>query len=223
MPPSSAYAPPSRSPSSSAGFAVAFALGAAVLIVGISMLGNRRSYQLQRARTFPDSAPVPARRAIAADAVVTANVLTIRRPRAELYAFWRDFGNLPRFMENIREVRVLDGVRSEWTIAGPAGTSVTVLAEIVEEREGERIAWRSLPGSDIEAEGSVAFRDLPAGRGTAVEATVSYRPPGGQAGAWIARLFRREPNVQGRHELRRLKMLMEAGEIATSASRRDAS
>jgi len=188
------------------------------------MLGSRRrQYQLGRVREFPDSAPVPARRAIATRDVVTANTVTIQRPRAELYAYWRDFDNLPRFMENIREVRVLDGGRSEWTIAGPAGTSVTLLTDIVEERDGERIAWRSLPESDIEAEGSVEFRDQPGGRGTAVEATVSYRPPGGQAGAWIAKLFQREPNVQGRRELRRLKMLMEAGEIATSANRKDAS
>jgi uncharacterized membrane protein len=208
---------------SSAGVAAALALGAVALIVGTSMLGNRRRYQLRRTRDYPDSAPLPARRALATEAVVTGNAVAIRRPRAELYAFWRDFENLPRFMENVREVRVLDGGRSQWTIAGPAGTSVDLLAEITEERQGERIAWRSLPDSDVEAEGAVEFRDLPGGRGTAVEASVTYHPPGGTAGVWLAKLFQREPNVQGRRELRRLKMLMEAGEIATSANRKDTS
>jgi uncharacterized membrane protein len=198
------------------------ALGAAALIVGTALLGNRRIYQLERARDFPDSAPASARRAADVDVLATGNTVAIRRPRTELYAFWRDFANLPRFMENVREVKVLDDGRSQWTIAGPAGTSVRVLAEIVEEREGERIAWRSLPESDVEAEGAVEFRDLPEGRGTAVEAIVVYRPLGGRAGAWIAKLFQREPDVQGRRELRRLKMLMEAGEIATSANRKDA-
>jgi uncharacterized membrane protein len=209
--------------SANADIAAAVALGAAAVILGTALMGNRRRYQLQRARAFSDSAPARARRATAGDAVVTGNTVAIRRPRAELYAFWRDFENLPRFMENVREVKVLDSGRSQWTIAGPAGTSVEVLAEIVEERAGERIAWRSLPESDVKAEGAVEFRDLPGGRGTAVEATVSYHPPGGRAGAWIAKLFQREPNVQGRRELRRLKMLMETGELATSANRKDAS
>ncbi|MFO1143716.1 MAG: SRPBCC family protein [Amaricoccus sp.] len=214
--------PPRPPASSSAGLAAAVALGAAALVVGTTLLENRRHNQRERARAFPDSAPSSARRA-GGDLLVISNAVTIGRPRAELFAFWRDFENLPRFMENVRDVRVLDGGRSQWTIAGPAGTSFDILAEIVDEREGERIAWRSLPESDVETEGEVEFRDLPAGRGTAVAATVAYRPPGGIAGAWIAKLFGREPNIQGRRELRRLKMLMEAGEIATSANRRDPS
>jgi uncharacterized membrane protein len=223
MTPSRVHDAPRHPRSANADIAAALALGAAAVILGTALMGNRRRYQLERARTFSDSAPARARRAIARDAVVTGNTVAIRRPRAELYDFWRDFENLPRFMENVRDVEVLDSGRSRWTIAGPAGTSVEVLAEIVEERAGERIAWHSLPESDVKAEGAVEFRDLPGGRGTAVEATVSYHPPGGRAGAWIAKLFQREPNVQGRRELRRLKMLMETGELATSANRRDAS
>ena len=93
--------------------------------------------------------------------------------------------------------------------------------EVTEERDGELIAWRTLRGSDVEAEGRVSFRDAPGGRGTIVEATVAYKPPGGELGRWIARLFGREPDVQGRRELRRFKMLMETGEIATSENRKD--
>ena len=33
----------------------------------------------------------------------------------------------------------------------------------------------------------------------------------------IAKLFAAEPNIQARHELKRFKMLMEAGEIANSS------
>ena len=188
------------------------------------MLGSRRRYQLQRTRAFPDSAPPRARRAVATDAVVTGNAVAIRRPRAELYAFWRDFENLPRFMENVREVKVLDGGRSQWTIAGAR-------------RHQRRPARRDHRGARGRADrlalaaglrrrgrrGASSSATLPGGRGTAVEATVAYRPPGGEVGRWIAKLFQREPNVQGRRELRRLKMLMETGEIATSANRKDAS
>jgi uncharacterized membrane protein len=124
-------------------------------------------------------------------------------------------------MENVREVRPLGDGRFEWTIAAPAGASVTLRTEITEERPGELIAWRTLPDSEVEAEGRVSFRDPPGGGGTIVAATVAYRPPAGEIGRWIAKLFGREPKVQGRRELRRFKMLMETGEIATSRNHED--
>ena len=200
----------------------ALALVAAALVVGTSLLGSRRRrYQLERVRTYPDSAPTQTRRAVAGRLAVSGNAVRINRPRQELYAYWRDFANLPRFMENVLAVRPFGDGRSEWTIAAPAGASVTLLTEITEERDGALIAWRTLPDSEVEAEGRVSFRDPPGGGGTIVEATVAYRPPAGELGRWIARLFGREPKVQGRRELRRFKMLMETGEIATSRNHKD--
>ena len=99
--------------------------------------------------------------------------------------------------------------------------TVDLETEIAEEREGELIAWRSTEASDIDADGRVTFTEGPAGRGTIVSAEVAYRPPGGEVGRWIAKLFQREPSVQGRRELKRFKMLMETGEIATSSNRND--
>jgi uncharacterized membrane protein len=197
------------------------ALGAGTLILAMTLAGNRRRHQLARIHSHPDSAPPRARRAVAGGLVLTGNAVRINRPRQELYAYWRDFSNLPRFMENVREVRTLGDGHSEWTIAAPAGTSVVLRTGITEERAGELIAWRSLPGSEIDAEGRVAFRDAPGGRGTIVEASVAYRPPAGELGRWLAKLFGREPDVQGRRELRRFKMLMETGEIATSENRKN--
>lgn len=200
---------------------MALALGTGVVLLGTALLGNRRRYQLARARSHPDSAPPQARRALAGDLALTGNAVRINRPLQEIYAFWRDFENLSRFMDNVKAVRSLGEGRSEWTIAAPAGRSVTLRTEITEERDGELIAWRTLPDSDLEAKGRVSFRDAPGGRGTIVEATVAYRPPAGEVGRWIAKLFGREPKVQGRRELRRLKMLMETGEIATSENHKD--
>jgi uncharacterized membrane protein len=105
-----------------------------------------------------------------------------------------------------------------WTIAAPAWQSVDVETEIVEERENELIAWRSVEGSQIETQGRIGFKDAPNGRGTLVEAVIAYKPPGGELGRMIAKLFGREPNIQGRRELKRFKMLMETGEIATAAN-----
>lgn len=120
-------------------------------------------------------------------------------------------------MENIVSVEPAGASgRSRWTILAPLGSQVELETEIVEEREGEMISWRSVGGSDIEAEGKVHFRDAPAGRGTEIEAIIAYKPPAGEAGRLIAKLFGREPNIQTRRDLKRLKMLLETGEIADS-------
>jgi uncharacterized membrane protein len=94
------------------------------------------------------------------------------------------------------------------------------VTRIVADHEGEQIAWRSTEESDIDTEGKVMFRDAPGGRGTEVEAIISYVPPAGEIGRWVAKVLQAEPALQARRELKRFKMLMEAGEIATSATRK---
>ena len=195
------------------------AFGAGLVIAGAM---GAKAYDRWRERLPADSAPGRTRRGVGrfGEYAVVGRTVTIGRPRAELYSYWRDFRNLSRFMENIEKVEV-DGDRTIWAVAAPAGRSVTLVTEIVEERENELIAWRSLPESDIDTEGRVTFRDAPTGRGTCVEAIVAYKPPGGQLGRLVAKLFQREPNIQGRRELKRFKMLMETGELATAANRRN--
>jgi uncharacterized membrane protein len=152
---------------------------------------------------------------------VTGRTVTINRPKSEIYSFWRDFNNLPRFMENVRSVKV-EGDLTRWVIRGPAGRDVNVITRIVQDRADEFISWRSTPESDIETEGRITFRDAPGNRGTQVEARIAYVPPGGEIGRWIAKAFQAEPEMQGRRELKRLKMLMETGEIATNRNRKTA-
>ena len=140
----------------------------------------------------------------------------INRPRQELYDVWRDFRNLPSFMENVKSVELMESGRSSWLIAGPGGADVELVSEITEERPGEYIAWRSLRESDIDHEGWIEFRDNPFGRGTEVRVFISYDPPAGAVGKIVAKVMQREPRVQARRELRRFKQLMETGEIPTS-------
>jgi uncharacterized membrane protein len=169
----------------------------------------------------PDHAPLRTRSDNRrGDLTVVGRTVTINRPRAEIYAFWRDFSNLEKFMENIEKVETNGAGRFRWHIRALLGQTVEVDTEIAQDIENELISWRSLPDSEIVAHGKVTFRDAPADRGTEVEAVVAYEAPGGELGRLIATIFRREPSVQGRHELKRLKMLLETGEIATSANRR---
>lgn len=206
----------SRSARGSRSGSLALVLGIGALAAGVMLA--RSAAGARRARA-PDSAPLRSRWSGLRGRSIVGRTVTINKPRAELYAFWRDFRNLPRFMENIESVRQSGDGRTIWSIAAPAGRTVEIETEIVAERENELIAWRSLPGSHVATEGQVRFSDAPAGRGTRVEAVISYRPPAGDLGRLIAKLFQREPEIQGRRELKRLKMLMETGEVATSANR----
>lgn len=152
-------------------------------------------------------------------AIVGKSIL-INRLRAELFAYWRDFSNLPTFMHAIEKIEAHDDQHSTWTIKAPAGQHVTIETETTAVQENHSIGWRSTEQSQIRTVGLVTFADAPAGRGTVVTAEIAYEPPGGDVGRLIAKLFGAEPNIQARHELKRFKMLMETGEIATGANTR---
>ena len=147
------------------------------------------------------------------EAALVGRTLTVNRPREELYAFWRDFRNLARFMENVESVRVDDDRRSHWVVKAPGGKTVEWDSVLTEEEEGRVLAWESVEDADIKNTGRIEFRDAPPGRGTEITATIVYDPPGGDIGKLIAKLFQREPKIQARRELRRFKQLMETGEI----------
>src|SRR4051794_26656525 len=152
------------------------------------------------------------------EAAIIGRTVTINRPRAELYAFWRDFRNLARFLKNIERVDVGDDRRSHWVIKAPAGRTVEWDSQITEDEPDRLIAWESLDGGDIKNTGRIEFTEAAPGRGTRVTATIVYDPPGGDVGKLIAKLFQKEPKVQARRDLRRFKQLMETGEISTSAA-----
>ena len=150
---------------------------------------------------------------------VVGRSVTINRPAAELYAYWRDFANLATFMENVERIDVIDAQRSHWVVKAPAGRSVEWDARVTEDEAGRVIGWTSEDGADIPNSGRVEFRDAGA-RGTVVTAMLLYDPPLGMVGKIVAKLFQREPAIQARRDLRRFKQLMETGEIAVAANTR---
>lgn len=152
------------------------------------------------------------------DHIKVQKAVTIGKDPQELYAFWRNFENLPRFMDHLESVKVQDGdgQRSHWVAKAPAGTSVEWDAELTADEPGRRIAWRSLEGATVPNEGEVEFRPAPGDRGTEIHVSLTYRPPGGTLGATVARLLGEDPNVQIEQDLRRLKRLLEVGQIPTT-------
>ncbi|HET9529514.1 MAG TPA: SRPBCC family protein [Blastocatellia bacterium] len=142
--------------------------------------------------------------------------ITVNRPVEEVYRFWRDFRNLPRFMSHLESVEVIDERRSHWVAKAPAGATVEWDAEIIEDRPNELIAWRSLEGADVENSGSVRFRRAPGERGTEIRVEMEYTPPGGIIGATVAKLFGREPGQQIKGDIYRFKQVLETGEVVHS-------
>ncbi|KQT35341.1 cyclase [Sphingomonas sp. Leaf412] len=150
---------------------------------------------------------------------IVARAVTINRPVAEVFAYFRDFANLPMFMENVVRVDVLDPRRSHWVVKAPAGRTVEWDSAVTDEAEDRFIEWASEPGADVENSGRIEFRDAGV-RGTVVTATIVYDPPAGIVGKIVAKMFQREPAIQARRDLRRFKQLLETGEITTAARTR---
>ncbi|HEY2091950.1 MAG TPA: SRPBCC family protein [Thermoanaerobaculia bacterium] len=140
--------------------------------------------------------------------------VTVGTSAGQLYAYWHNFENLPRFMRHLKSVQVKDSKRSHWVVKGPAGIDAEWDAEIINEVPNELIGWRSVDGSNVDNAGSVSF--TPTAHGTEVKVLLRYDPPGGAIGAAFAKLFGEDPDRQVQEDLRRFKMLIETGELATT-------
>lgn len=140
----------------------------------------------------------------------------VNRPLEEVYNYWRNFQNLPRFMRHLDSVTDLGDGRSHWKAKGPAGMEVEWDATIIADVPGEVITWRSLENADVDNAGAVRFVPAPGGRGTIVKVNLEYNPIGGVIGAGVAKLFGEEPQQQLDDDMRRFKQFLEVGEVVVS-------
>lgn len=148
-------------------------------------------------------------------------VVTVNRDPQELYEFWHDLENLPRFMRHIDSVRVTGEKTSHWKASGPGGISVEWDAEMMDDYPSRQISWHSVGESELPNRGTVEFREAPGGRGTEVRLTVDYYPPGGAAGKMAARFAQAVTAQQFEEDLKRLKQILETGEVATARRTRE--
>ena len=198
-----------RTQPSVSGRALRMTAGAALIGRGLS--GKCEVYRMLGMRTAPSTATVPYELGVRARAAVT-----IRQPREKVFEFMKPFENLPRVMRHLKSVDRLGGGRSRWIAGGPAGSSIEWEAEIINEIPNTLIAWKSLPGSDVSQAGSIRFKDAPAQRGTEIRVELQYNPPAGVIGAYVARMFGREPEQEIASDLQRLKQFLECGEVAST-------
>lgn len=141
--------------------------------------------------------------------------MTVNRSPDELYAFWRDLENLPRFMKHVRSVQRHGNGRSHWVVAGPRGTVFKWDAQITVDRPNQMIAWQTVPGSSVDHRGYVKFVPAPGKRGTEVHVALEYQPPGGEAGKLLGSLLGGITEQEIQEQIRNFKSIMEAGEIPT--------
>jgi uncharacterized membrane protein len=146
--------------------------------------------------------------------IKVVRAVTIRKPAAELYAFWRDVSNLPRIIHHSATVTPKSADESHWVVSAPGG-HVEWDAVVINDKPGRLIAWRSKAGGDVDSAGSVRFEDGPGDEGTEVTVALEYDPPGGKIGALIAKFTRDSASSQVYDALKRFKALLEAGEIPT--------
>jgi uncharacterized membrane protein len=140
--------------------------------------------------------------------------ITVDAPPERLFALWCNFENLPRFMSHLERVTVTGANRSRWAVRAPAGMTVEWEAEIINERPGELIAWRSIGNPMVDSAGSVRFARTPDGRGTVVDVSLQYNPPGGAVGHAVAWLFGEDAGRQIEDDLERFKRGVETGQLA---------
>jgi uncharacterized membrane protein len=142
--------------------------------------------------------------------------ITVNKPTAEVYRFWRHLENHPRFMRHLESVVSTNGKRSHWVAKALLPAPIEWDADIIAERENALLSWRSLPGADVDNAGTVRFRELPNSRGTEVRVRLEYAPPGGIVGVAVANLFRSLTEQQLKEDLRRFKQIIETGETPTA-------
>ncbi len=142
--------------------------------------------------------------------------VTVYKPAAELYNYWRKLENLPNFMQHLQKVEERGEKQSHWEARLAGGLPVSWDAEIIEEKPYERIAWQTLPDAQVQQHGEVTFKSTSDERETIVKVNIKYTPPGGIIGETFAQLLNGITAQQVKDDISRFKSLMETGEIATT-------
>ena len=162
-----------------------------------------------------DTSRLGRRKVHTAQAIKIQRAIEINRPSHEIYRFWRSLDNLPRFMNHLDSVQVINERLSHWKVKTmPGAPQVEWDAEIITDVENERIGWRSLQGADVAHTGSVEFKPTGDGKRTWLTVTLQYEPPGGQIGATMAKWLGTDPDTKIGVDLQRFKEQMETGVLS---------
>jgi uncharacterized membrane protein len=152
----------------------------------------------------------------ARDGIVVQKTINVDAPVEEVFGFWTDYQNFPRFMRHVREVQVHEDT-SHWVVAGPAGVPVQWNARLEEMVPNELIKWCSTRDSAVRHEGWVRFEPNGHG-GSRITIRLCYVPPGGAFGHAVAALFGADPKSEMDSDLLRMKTIIETGRVPHDAA-----
>jgi uncharacterized membrane protein len=142
--------------------------------------------------------------------------IEVQAPLQDVYSYWSNFQNFPKFMENIEEVRMTGEDTSHWKIKGPLGTSVEFDAKTTEMNPERGVGWNTVDGQ-VMTSGEIRFQEVQPDR-TRVEVTMNYAdPPGGKAGELVANILS-DPEKSTRQDLENFAGIVERGELGGSES-----
>jgi uncharacterized membrane protein len=144
-----------------------------------------------------------------------SRAITINRPIDEVFRFWSEPANFADSMRPFIEITQTGPDTSHWTMEGPAMLSYGWDSRSTIDPVTQTIRWASLPDSDIANEGEVRFTAAPGDRGTEAHLRIRFDPPGGKVGEVLANHLHIGPNLIAMNSLRRIKSLLETGEVPT--------
>ena len=153
-----------------------------------------------------------ARRSVGNLGVKVDESIVVNAPTQRVYEIWRKLENLPRLLSHVDDVEPVGGTRSRWTVKGPAGLPITWDADLINDKPGEIIAWRTIASPLVEHAGSVTFE--PVGEATRVRVSLQYDPPGGRFGHAVASLVSADAGRQIAQDLANFKRALEEGRLA---------
>ncbi|HYN13532.1 MAG TPA: SRPBCC family protein [Burkholderiales bacterium] len=202
------------------------ALGAGLMVTGSrawrlrgSLLGLAGGGLLARAVTNRDFAALVGL-SDPGHGITVQKTIKVHAPVAQVFAFWTDYQNFPRFMHNVRDVRRIDQHRSHWVVSGPAGVPVEWTAEVTRVEPNHLIEWRSTYDSDVKHKGQVRFDSNGDDDVTRVTVRLSYLPAGGAFGHAVAAVFGADPKSEMDGDLMRMKTMIETGNPPHDAAKR---
>jgi uncharacterized membrane protein len=144
--------------------------------------------------------------------------VVIARPRHELYAFWRQFTNAPKFMARVDAVTEVDSLSSMWTVKDGAGNTAQWEMLVTDDEPDRLIAWSTSGNSPVSYSGRVEFQDAAGDQGTEVTAVVRHEQRSGLVETLIEAVAgphaEHDPPVQSRGDLDRFKEYMEGLAVA---------
>jgi uncharacterized membrane protein/gas vesicle protein len=181
---------------------------------GLAALAAGSALLLRAARNEPFR---ETRRQVMRGRIEVRKTITVNAPIEEVFETMSRYENFPQFMRNVRSVERRSDDISHWQVVGPAGVTVEWDSQTTRHEPNRLIAWRSLPGSTVEHEGSISFEPVE-GRATRVTVEMRYRPPAGAIGHAGARLFGADAQTELDEDLLRLKTTLETGKPPRDAA-----